>query len=115
MKKGLMILTIAVLFGLFNLQSTMAINLVTDTTVLAVEDVKFEEINTTELPATITESVQKSYADYTIAKAYLGSDGTYKVKLTKDDEKKVVYYSADGELQKAQEAKQEMNTDQSTK
>lgn len=115
MKKGIMILTIAVLFGLFNLQSSMAINLVPDTTVVADEDVKYEEIKTTELPATINESVQKSYAEYTISKAYLGSDGTYKVKLTKDDENKIAYYSADGELQKAQEAKQEMNTDQSTK
>lgn len=108
MKKGLMILTIAVLFGLFNLQSTMAINLVSYTIVLADEDVKYKEIKTTELPATINESVQKSYADYTIAKAYLGSDGTYKVKLTKDGDKKIAYYSADGEFQKAQEAKQEM-------
>lgn len=103
-----MILSITVLFGLFNLQSTMAIDLVPDTVVRADEDVKYKEIKTTELPATINESVQKSYAEYTIAKAYLGSDGTYKVKLKKDDDNKIAYYSADGEFQKAQEAKQEM-------
>lgn len=112
MKKGLMILAIAVSFGLINLQSMMAMNMVPDTALVADKDVKYEEIKTTELPATINESVQNSYAEFTIVKAYLGGDGTYKVKLKKDDKYKIVYYSADGKLKEAQESKQEMNTDQ---
>lgn len=115
MKKGSLILAIAVLFGFSSLQNMMAINLLPGTIVLADEDVKYEEMQTSELPATINESIQKSYAEYTIAKAYLGSDGTYKVKLTKDDENKIAYYSAEGEFLKSQDAKQEMSSDQSTK
>jgi hypothetical protein len=55
-----------------------------------------EEIEETELPATVTTSLETMYPDHEIEKVYRGTDSSYKVKVKNGDEKSVVYYDANG-------------------
>ena len=67
------------------------------------ENVSYSEIQLEDLPTAVTVAVANAYAGYAISKAYKGDDNTYKVKVSRDDVKKVVYYNENGELQKEKE------------
>lgn len=69
------------------------------------EEVTYAEIKTSELPETVSAALQQpAYSDYTVSKAFKGSDGTYKVLLSNEDKQNInVIFSADGELKKVEE------------
>ncbi|WP_147372161.1 hypothetical protein [Mariniphaga sediminis] len=68
------------------------------------EEVTFKEIQKEELPETVTAAIQDAYADYTLSKAYVGSDSSYKVELTQGDENIAVFFNANGEFLKVERA-----------
>ena len=70
-----------------------------------------EEIEESELPATVTTSLETMYPDYDVEKVYRGTDSSYKVKVKNGDEKSVVYYDADGTFVK-EEDKDDKDRDQ---
>ncbi len=55
-----------------------------------------EEIEESELPATVSTSLETMYPDSEIEKVYRGTDSSYKVKVKNGDEKSVIYYDANG-------------------
>lgn len=68
------------------------------------QEVQYEKMNVEDLPETVTQAISEGYADYTLAEAYMGTDGSYKVKLTKDEEKVKVFFNANGEFLKIEQA-----------
>jgi len=68
-------------------------------------EVSYAEISSDELPEAITVALtDTAYADYTISKAFLGSDESYKVVLSKDDTEAIaIFFKADGEVIKTEE------------
>jgi hypothetical protein len=62
-----------------------------------------DEIRKNEIPETIASSVENSFTDHTIKKAYRGSDGSYKLVLEKGDEKLAAFYDARGEFSRLEE------------
>lgn len=71
------------------------------------EEVTYSKIETAELPEAVTEALAGAdYADFTICKAFLGSDKSYKVVLSEEGtETLCVFFKADGELIKTEEIK----------
>jgi len=70
--------------------------------VLYQEEVTYSEIKAEELPETVTATLKETYADYAISKALLGSDGSYKVKLSMGEEHIAVFFNANGEFVKVE-------------
>jgi hypothetical protein len=64
-----------------------------------------DEIEETELPATVTASLETMYPDHDVEKVYRGTDNSYKVKVKNGDEKSVVYYDANGTFVKEDDGK----------
>ncbi len=66
-----------------------------------------DEIKENELPEAIRDSKKETYPDYKVSEIYRGSDGSYKLKLEKGDEKIAIFYSAEGEFIRLEEDKNE--------
>jgi len=71
----------------------------------AQDEVSYTEITAEELPEVISEALQdSSYADYSISKAFVGSDASYKVLLSKEGAATIeVIFNAEGEIVKSEE------------
>lgn len=67
------------------------------------QEVNYQEIPTENVPETVTESLNKDYSGYLVDKAYLGDDGSYKLKVSQSDLKYIVFYKENGELIKVEE------------
>lgn len=69
------------------------------------EEVTYAKIKTEELPEAVTVALADSaYTDFAISKAFLGTDKSYKVVLSKEGtEALCVFFKADGELIKTEE------------
>jgi len=69
------------------------------------EEVTYTEIKADELPEAVGVTLKEpAYADYTISKAFLGSDESYKVLLSKENAESIyVFFKATGELIKVEE------------
>lgn len=57
-----------------------------------------DQIKHGELPESVVSSIQNNYNSFKLAEAYRGSDGSYKIKLEKEQEKLAVFYDAGGEF-----------------
>lgn len=68
------------------------------------KEVKYTEVKVEEIPESVSKAITAAYAGYTIDKALLGDDGTYKVKVIKGDIKQVLFYTASGDLIKTEES-----------
>ena len=67
-----------------------------------VKDVKYQEIMANKLPEAVTQTVTKDYEGFKIDKAFLGSDGNYKVEISKETLKHTVFLSEKGEVIKVE-------------
>lgn len=101
MKKRMLVSVAAVLMGLGVTTSVLATVADKPATVMQ-EEVTYKEIKAGELPETVRSAIHESYADYTLSKAYVGSDGSYKLKLSKGDENIAVFFNASGEFVKVE-------------
>lgn len=64
-----------------------------------------EEIEESELPATVTASIEERYPDHDVKKVFRGDDNSYKVKIENGNEKSVVYYDESGSFVKEEQDK----------
>ncbi len=102
MKKGLIITAVMLLVGL-----GMTVPVYADFSATPMvkfqEEVTYDEIEKEKLPEAVTNAIQEGYSGHEIAKVFLGSDGSYKVKLAKGDEKVAVFFNSSGEFLKVKE------------
>lgn len=66
-------------------------------TVTKKPQVKYQMVAVQSVPKAVVDSVKKSYPGYTIAKAFKGTNGSYKLIVSKNGAVKTLYYEADGE------------------
>jgi len=71
-------------------------------TMIQTQEVTYKEVTTADISEAVSATITKDYAGYTIYKAFLGSDGTYKVAVTKVDVKEVLFFDATGVFIKAE-------------
>lgn len=64
-----------------------------------------DEIQESELPETVSNSLDELYPDHDVKKAFRGSDNSYKVKIENGDDKSVVYFDATGQFVKSEKDK----------
>lgn len=62
-----------------------------------------EEIEESELPETVTTSIEEMYPDHEVDKVFRGSDNSFKVKVKNGDEKKALIYDESGSFVKEKE------------
>ena len=69
------------------------------------DDVDYsEELEESDLPATVTTSIDEMYPDHDVEKVFRGSDNSYKVKVKNGDEKKALIYDESGSFVKEKDA-----------
>jgi len=105
MKKGMIISAVIVVMAMMSFSGEVVANSskYDQTAVVAQDDVTYAEVKVDDLPDAVTKSLKDGYADYEISKAYKGSDDSYKVELTKENEKIAVYFNADGKFLKIEQ------------
>lgn len=102
--KKVMILTAAVMaLGFATPQAASAMKTPNTIEVTQAKEVKYTEIKTEEIPAAVSKSISTAYQGYKVDKAYLGNDGNYKIKVSSGELKHVLFFTAKGELIKAEE------------
>ena len=67
------------------------------------KEVKYVEITNDKIPEIVTKALSNDYPGYKVDKAFLGSDSTYKVSISKGDMKYNLFYSEKGELIKVEQ------------
>lgn len=63
---------------------------------------QYSEMKTMELPASVSTSISEKYPGYKTEKAYRGKDGSYKVTVSKDNDKQTLFFDQKGESIKMQ-------------
>ena len=103
MKKGLVVSAAVILIGLSMPKGIFAEN--PEQVLVIQEQVEYEEISMEELPEGISQTLQQKYAEFAVSKAFVGSDSTYKVIITKGDDTSAVFFNADGKFLKTETVK----------
>ena len=67
-------------------------------------EVKYTEIISDQIPKAVSDALAKDYAGFKTDKAYKGDNGSFKVAVSKDTNKMVLYFSANGELIKSEKS-----------
>ena len=70
------------------------------------QEVTYNEIQKGELPDAVTSAVAEKYPNWSVMKAYKGSDNSYKLKITMGDQKKAVFYDENGEFLKEKDVEE---------
>lgn len=110
MKKGIIAAAAIVVVGMTSVSTSVNANPASQQIIISQDDVQYTIIKTDELPAAVNKSLKEGYSDYTVDQAYKGSDGSYKVDLSKATEKVSVYFNADGKFLKIEQAAKEDTT-----
>lgn len=97
-------MTAAVIVLGLSLPSGVLAENASETATVAQQEVQYEKMNVEDLPETVSNAISEGYADYTLSEAYMGTDGSYKVKLSKEDETIKVFFNAAGEFLKIKPA-----------
>lgn len=98
MKKLMILMVVVALLGI-SLPQTVSANQAKDSQSLAQEN-PYTEIKVAELPAAISQTITDKYPGFKVEKAYLGKDGSYKVTVSKAEEKLNLFYNEKGEFLK---------------
>jgi len=97
--KKLMILSAAAMAIFFAMpQFAEATTVQNETSMTQEKAVKYTEITAATLPTPVNVTLTKDYAGYTLDKAFLGDNGTYKVAVSKGAIKNVLLFSSKGEF-----------------
>lgn len=103
--KRIMILPAAVLTICLALpQFSQATRLPNEVAATQQTDIKYTEITADKLPQAVSKALEKDYAGFKTDKVYQGDNGTFKVTISKGDDKSVLYYNGNGELTKSEKA-----------
>ena len=104
MKKVMILSAAALMLSLAMPQFAEATNVQNSSTLIQVQQVKYQDVTVADIPEAVSTTIKKDYAGYTIDKAFKGSDGTYKVAVTKVDVKEVLFFDAQGGFIKAEKS-----------
>ncbi|MFB6320184.1 hypothetical protein [Saccharicrinis sp. FJH54] len=108
--KKLMILTAAVMTLGLSVPTISNATVHENSAVAAQQDeVTYKEITKDDVPEVITTALSEKFSNFTVDKYYLGSDGTYKVDVSKEDTKWALYFDKEGTVFK----KEDLNADSS--
>ena len=77
----------------------------------AQEEVTYKEIAKEDVPEAVSTALTEKFANFTVDTYYLGSDGNYKVDVSKEDAKWALYFDKEGTVFK----KEDLNSDTSAK
>jgi hypothetical protein len=100
MKTIILAAVAATLFSFTMPQESKAATKQNSYAVMPDKDVKYQEIKTSELPEAVTKTLADKYAGYKTEKAFKGDDGTFKVVVSKDEMKQVLFLNEKGEVTK---------------
>lgn len=103
MKKVIILSAVALALSFATPQVANAITTQNEIAISQEKEVKFTEIKVEELPEAVSKSIAAAYPGYKVEKAFLGDDASFKVKVSLEDIKQVLYYTAAGELIKIEE------------
>ena len=101
MKKLIMSMAIVAIAGLSLPQMSMAS--VVNGIVESSQEVKFEEIQQSDLPQAVSDVFATYYTGYTFKKAYKGNDGSYKIVAENGGKDYALIFDQAGELIKKEE------------
>lgn len=100
MKSVIVVFVITLFAGIGMTQTSYAKSVNSSIDVLQQDEVEYKEIESKELPEKVTSTLAESFAGYSISKSYKGTDDSFKVDLSKDEESIVVYFDANGDFLK---------------
>lgn len=63
---------------------------------------QYSEVKAIDLPAAVTRALNEKHPGYKTEKAFIGKDGTYKIKVSKGEENQTLFLDARGEAVKMQ-------------
>ncbi len=66
-------------------------------------EVTYQEVATDQIPEQIATTISEKFTDYSIDKFYAGSDETFKVEISKGDEKWAVFFDSEGKFSKKED------------
>lgn len=107
MKKVMILFAVAVVFGLAIPKSAVAMKVQNDIVMLQDKEVKYDTVAVEQLPEAVSKSISEAYSGYTIDKAFKGDDGTYKVNISKEAVRHVLFFDDKGKLIKSEQATSE--------
>ncbi|MFC0877038.1 hypothetical protein ACE01N_10600 [Saccharicrinis sp. FJH2] len=107
--KKLMILTAAVLTLGLSVPTISNAMIDENPVATAPDEITYQEITKDDVPEVITSALSEKFSNFTIDKYYLGSDGNYKVDVSKEDAKWALYFDKEGTVFK----KEDLNSDSS--
>ncbi len=67
------------------------------------KEVTYEEIKSEDIPKAVDESFKEYFVDYDINKAYISSEGSYKLEVSREEIYYILFYSEKGELLKVEQ------------
>ncbi|SHJ93995.1 hypothetical protein SAMN05444280_1421 [Tangfeifania diversioriginum] len=103
MKRGMMFSIVLMFLGMGMSTAVLADN-ASEPMVILQEEVTYEEIQKEDVPEAVLTAVKESYGGYELEKAFLGSDGNYKLKLIKGEQKVFAFFNSNGEVLKVETA-----------
>ncbi len=102
MKKVMILSAVSLMLSLATPQLAEAMSVKNENSIMQVQEVKYQEITVADIPEAVSATLTKDYANYTVDKAFRGDDGTFKVAVSKDDVKEVLFFNDKGLLLKAE-------------
>lgn len=67
------------------------------------EKITYEQVDKAQIPDVISETISEKFKDYSVDNFYLGSDETYKVEVSKSDEKWAIFFDSEGKFSKKED------------
>ena len=104
MKRIMMLPVAALIISLALPQFSQATIVKNEVAAVEEKDVKYTEITVDQLPEAVSKALAKDYAGFTTDKALKGDDGSFKVKVSKGEDKSVLFFSENGEFVKSEKA-----------
>ena len=111
MKKVMILSVVALTLSLGMPQLLQATNVKSDASVTQQKDVKYAEITVDQIPEAVSKALEKDYVGYKTDRVFLGDDGTYKLEISKGDNKSVLFFTDKGELLKSEKAVNNIKTE----
>ncbi|MGV8138298.1 MAG: hypothetical protein AB2L20_24060 [Mangrovibacterium sp.] len=62
------------------------------------QDVTWEEMKIEDIPEAVDKSFKEYFADYTVKKVYISNKGSYKLEVSREEIRYILFYNEKGEL-----------------
>jgi hypothetical protein len=95
MKK--LILSVAIVLGGFSVQAAIPAEAISITQSVSIQD-EFTEVSADAVPAAVKSTIEKSFPNTKLEKAYKNAKNEYKLEISSGDKKYVVFTDASGNI-----------------